>query len=305
MKNIKVILFGLLCFLVSHPDTKGQSCEELYEDKLEPTSELIDCGGNFTVETLQNGSCILKKYYPENKMIVFLATYKSDKMKELHGFYEKRWDDGTIVQSGMYSNDLKEGQWIENVSPGIKLFEMGTYHQGIRQGEWQTYDENFIVHVIRNYENGKLHGEQQYFDKDGNVKETETYHHDELLSTTADASTINTEEMPRFPGCENQNLNPDELLQCWKKKLIEFVYGNLTYPEEAKELNIRGDALVQFMIDVDGSVIEPKILNGVSVDIKEAVLAVIKKMPKWRPGMKDGIPVKMSYSLPIKFNFQN
>jgi TonB family protein len=247
----------------------------------------------------------LKKYYPENKMIVFLATYKSDKMKELHGFYEKRWDDGTIVQSGMYSNNLKEGQWIENVSPGVKLFEMGTYHQGIRQGEWQTYDEDFIVHVIRNYENGKLHGEQQYFDKDGNVKETETYHHDELLSTTADASTINTEEMPRFPGCENQNLNPDELLQCWKKKLIEFVYGNLTYPEEAKELNIRGDALVQFMIDVDGSVIEPKILNGVSVDIKEAVLAVIKKMPKWRPGMKDGIPVKMSYSLPIKFNFQN
>ena len=36
---------------------------------------------------------------------------------------------------------------------------------------------------------------------------------------------------------------------------------------------------------------------------KEAV-KVIKKSPKWKPAKKDGRPVKVSYTMPVMFNFK-
>jgi len=95
------------------------------------------------------------------------------------------------------------------------------------------------------------------------------------------------DKMPEFPGGE--------------KAMMEFLSKNIVYPEKAKEAGIQGRVFVGFVIEKDGSVSEVKIMKGVGGECDEEALRVVKSMPKWKPGKKDGKSVRVSYTLPINF----
>ncbi len=98
------------------------------------------------------------------------------------------------------------------------------------------------------------------------------------------------EENPVFPGGETA--------------LYRFLAEALHYPEEAKELGIEGRVFVNFLIEKDGTVSNVNILRGIGCGCDEEAIRVIKSMPKWTPGKQRGIPVRVSYNLPIKFTLQ-
>ncbi len=95
------------------------------------------------------------------------------------------------------------------------------------------------------------------------------------------------EEMPKFPGGE--------------KALMDYVSNNVKYPEEAKNKNIAGRVFVSFVVEKDGSIGEVKVLRGIGGGCDEEAVRVIKGMPKWKPGMQKGKPVRVSYQIPIYF----
>ncbi len=284
----------IISLLFSFAYANGQPCEEWYEDKLEPSSELIDCGGNFTIERLKRDSFIYKRYYPETKQITHISTYTSAKLRKLNGPYEDRWDDGTLVNAGFYSKNKKTGHWVEDT-------EVGSYMKGKRHGEWKCYTKDSLLIQIHNYENGILQGEQINFDTLGNIIIKVEYNKGNLIRTITDSREVYDYELPRFPGCEDLNLPPDELASCAEREFLQYIYGNLKYPEKARELNIEGKAYVQFTIDTDGYITDIEVLNGVSKDIENEVLSLINKSPKWRPGTQNGIPVNVRFNLPVVF----
>lgn len=292
---MKPYIFLALCLLVSSSMVSGQSCEDRYKDKLEPHAKLIKCGANFTIERTLQSTYILKRYYPETKQITFLATSKSRKFKKLHGLYEERWDDGTIVHAGMYADNIKVGQWREHVN------KIGFYNEGFRHGEWKTYDKDTLIIEREHFMNGVRHGERILLDSLGEITLKESYALGELVSSSADSTSITKDEMPRFPGCEDKNLEAEALQKCSTNKMLQFVYRNLKYPRQARKMDIQGKAQVRFIVDVDGSIIDIKMLNGVSKDITDEVLSLINKMPKWEPGRRNGEPVPVQYTLPIDF----
>ena len=98
------------------------------------------------------------------------------------------------------------------------------------------------------------------------------------------------EENPTFPGGET--------------KLYKFLGESIKYPEEAKELGIQGRVFVNFVIETNGAVSNVKVLRGIGGGCDEEAIRVIKSMPKWTPGKQRGIPVRVSYNLPIKFTLQ-
>ena len=67
---------------------------------------------NYTIEKLKNGQCIIKRYFPETKTITQYITFKTDKFKKKHGLFKEYWDDGTLVNRGLFVDNLKEGFWI-------------------------------------------------------------------------------------------------------------------------------------------------------------------------------------------------
>ena len=112
------------------------------------------------------------------------------------------------------------------------------------------------------------------------------------------------EEMPRFPGCEDiddQKAKED----CAKKKMLEFIYTNLRYPKEAREKGVSGMAVVQLIVERDGSISHASIIKNPGAGTGKEVQRVVESMPKWIPGKQSGKTVRVVYTLPVKFKLQD
>ena len=83
-----------------------------------------------------------------------------------------------------------------------------------------------------------------------------------------------------------------------------WVAKNVKYPKYAKEAGIEGTVLVHFVIDKKGKISEAHVHQGVHPVLDEEAVRVILKSPKLKPGKKDGKPVKVSYTMPVMFNFR-
>lgn len=112
----------------------------------------------------------------------------------------------------------------------------------------------------------------------------------------------NAEEMPRFPGCEYSSFSKEERHHCANKKLLEFVYSNLKYPHS--DGSIEGTAVVQFIVEKDGSLTEIRILKSLTPGFDEEIVRVLKKMPNWIPGMQSGKEIRVRFKLPVKIRLE-
>jgi periplasmic protein TonB len=61
---------------------------------------------------------------------------------------------------------------------------------------------------------------------------------------------------------------------------------------------------VQFVVERDGSVSNASVARGVDPSLDREALRVVNTLPKWKPGMQRGKPVKVSYTVPINFVLQ-
>ena len=86
--------------------------------------------------------------------------------------------------------------------------------------------------------------------------------------------------------------------------LLSLIQQNIKYPEEAKEQEIQGRVIVQFTIEKDGSVTDVKVVKSVHPLVDEQVVRAVSAMPAWKPGMHEGKPVRVSYSVPFRFRLQ-
>jgi TonB family protein len=112
-----------------------------------------------------------------------------------------------------------------------------------------------------------------------NVKAQSPSPQDEVL--------IVADEMPSYPG--------------GNKALMDMVYKNITYPDDAKDKGIEGKVIVRFIVDKDGNVKQPSISKGLWPSIDYTVLLAISKISKFTPGKMAGKPVSVWYALPVTF----
>ncbi len=98
------------------------------------------------------------------------------------------------------------------------------------------------------------------------------------------------EEDPSYPGGEEAR--------------IKFLSENIKYPEEAKEIGTQGRVFLTFVVEVDGSITDVKILRGIGSGCDDEAVRVVKSMPKWIPGKQRGVPVRVQFNLPIVFKLQ-
>lgn len=102
----------------------------------------------------------------------------------------------------------------------------------------------------------------------------------------------------------NEIRSYSEVLPSFDGDMIAYLQKNLQYPSFAKENNIEGRVTVQFVVNEDGSIGNAIIKRGIGGGCNEEALRVVMNMPKWKPGMQNGRPVKVYYTLPITFMLQ-
>lgn len=113
---------------------------------------------------------------------------------------------------------------------------------------------------------------------------------------------IIVEEEPLFGDCQLNDKAKRKA--CTTNALFAYLKQNLEYPAIAAESAIQGSVIVQFIVEKDGSVTETKILRGIGGGCDEEALKVIESMPKWTPGKQRGRPVRVQFTLPVRFILQ-
>ncbi len=81
----------------------------------------------------------------------------------------------------------------------------------------------------------------------------------------------------------------------------KYLQRSLRYPEMAKENNISGRVTMQFVVEKDGSLTDIKVLRGIGGGCDEEAIRVLKNGPKWKPGVQNGRPVRVSFIQAIVF----
>lgn len=96
------------------------------------------------------------------------------------------------------------------------------------------------------------------------------------------------EQSPQFPGGDAAR--------------IKYIQNNLVYPKQAIELAIQGTVYVNFVVEKDSTITNPKVLRGIGGGCDEEAIRLIKAMPKWIPGKQRNMAVRCQFNMPIKFS---
>ena len=98
------------------------------------------------------------------------------------------------------------------------------------------------------------------------------------------------ENPPEFPGGE--------------AGLMQMIAQNLNYPDSAAESNISGLVVATFVIDKGGAITNIQIIRDIGYGCGDEVRRILMLLPRWKPGIANGHPVKVRYTLPVRFKLE-
>ncbi len=99
-----------------------------------------------------------------------------------------------------------------------------------------------------------------------------------------------TDVMPRFPGGNS--------------KLNEWLSAHVKYPKDALQYCIQGRVIVRFVVRKDGSIGEVKVVRGIYPSLDNEAVRVVKTLPRFEPGEKDGRVIDVWFTLPVSFRLE-
>ncbi|MBD0852257.1 energy transducer TonB [Maribacter arenosus] len=107
---------------------------------------------------------------------------------------------------------------------------------------------------------------------------------------------ISIEEVPVFPGCEDEK----DKRACFQKMMNKHINKVFRYPEIAQDMGIEGKVYTQFTIQEDGN-IGGILLRGPDNILENEAERIINKLPKMTPGKQRDRNVKVAFTIPINF----
>lgn len=110
------------------------------------------------------------------------------------------------------------------------------------------------------------------------------------VSVSTGAPVSFAEKMPSFPGGTSA--------------MYKFLNKKLKYPRLARENEVQGKVYIQFVVGVDGSLSNFKLMRGLGYGCDEEALRIAKLMPKWLAGEQGGQKVAVVYTLTVNFKFK-
>jgi len=317
MKNI--LIFGLV-ILITGCKPLMTAINENYVppyakkyDKLIPEGEQkIISDYTSIISTTPDGKYIKRVYYPDNETLILYKAY-SDKSMMTQVGEQKTWSDfGVLTNQSNYSDGKKTGLEQNFHFKTGKPTSSGSYINGEKNGPWKFYSEGKLKEEII-YDAGSKEGDYKIYNPDGDIVVQGIYKQDSLIETKVmieqDWAKLKSApgkggQMPLFgDGCPDLQTY-EEKQKCSQEKMLRFIYSNLKYPGVARENNVEGIAIAQFVVDKEGRVTDIEVVKGICSQIRTEVTRVLVKMPRWIPGVQDGENAKVLYTLPVSFKLE-
>jgi periplasmic protein TonB len=109
---------------------------------------------------------------------------------------------------------------------------------------------------------------------------------DSVIHREAEHDIATVDELPEFPGG----------MKAW----INYLRRNLVAPASL-EAGESKTVIINFKVDTDGSITSFYVKQSAGREFDNEVMRVIKKMPKWKPAIKNGKPVAVPFFQPVTF----
>ncbi len=125
-------------------------------------------------------------------------------------------------------------------------------------------------------------------DGEGVAKQSDVTEALPQIPITKDSVVLKTvEQLPEFPGGIVQ--------------FMKWLTRNLRYPSVAQSQRIQGKVVISFIINKDGSIASPTIVQSADPLLDREAMRVIRMMPHWKPGLQDGKPCRTMFAIPVNF----
>ena len=225
--------------------------------------------------------------YPKAKKLIKVEEFTLDGRKISVSHYSKYKEDRRErVKQGLHTTLYANGQDSLVVN----------YEDNRKKGESHVYFPNGKVAIIQHYQDNRLNGPFIQYYENGAVKREEAYENDrctggKLYSQQGEELEQQAYQIfPAFPG--------------GMAALMQLLAKEVKYPLSAQKQKIEGKVVVQFVVNKEGKMVDPKIVKNVYHDIDaEAWRAfnVIAETHRWSPGYIDGEAKKVKFNVPITF----
>lgn len=195
------------------------------------------------------------------------ATYYSTYEEVKEGTQRKTYFlDGTIRNSDFFSN----------------------YKKRIKEGTSITWYKSGSIEKEEFYSKGKLEGISKMFYENGANKRTENYKKGEFIDGKCfDENGIEKAFFPYY-------LHPE--YPGGKKEFYNYLADTFKAPN-----NIKGQVIISFFVETDGTLNDFKIIKSINKEIDLAVIKVLVNALRWKPGQIDGLVTRAKYTLPLTF----
>ena len=229
----------------------------------------------------------------------YIHYYENGKKKRVENYIKSRLN-GSISEWYESGNPLLKGEYIESkkgFSSEMKIYDfwdVNNKHKVINGNG--TYEENGEPFSSKgNLKNGFKDGEWKVINKNTRHQYVDIYKEGTFISGK---STDNKGIETQYNVLESRPL-PKKGIQDF----YNFIGTNFSKTKEAIANKVSGRLIIQFVIEKDGKITEPKILKSLGYGLDEEAMRVITNYENWIPGQQRGIPVRVNYSIPLTVTY--
>ncbi|WP_202700637.1 energy transducer TonB [Flavobacterium sp. UGB4466] len=230
----------------------------------------------------------------------YIHYYENGKKRRTENYIKSRLN-GNISEWYENGNPLLKGEYIESkkgISSEMKIYDfwdVNNKHKVINGNG--TYEENGEPFSSKgSLKNGFKDGEWKIINKNTGHQYDDIYKEGTFISGK---STDNNGIETQYNILESRPL-PKKGIQDF----YNFIGANFSKTKEAVANKISGRLIIQFVIEKDGKITEPKILKPLGYGLDEEAMRVITSYENWIPGQQRGIPVRVNYSIPLTVTYK-
>lgn len=164
--------------------------------------------------------------------------------------------------------------------------QFSNFRKKILNGTSVNWYKNGNKESVLLYTKGKQEGVQTRYYESGQVKRNENYKNGEFIDgicfdeNGTEIAFFPFYVKPEFPGGINE--------------FYKYVGKNFKSPNSAK-----GQIKVGFVVEIDGSLKDFIIIEGLNYDMNVEALRVLFNSPLWIPGKVEGRDTRVKFSIPI------
>lgn len=210
----------------------------------------------------------------------------------------------------------------EKVNETHYLTYSQTPKEKIKEGACTYFYPDGRPKEVLSYKNNRREGEGIEFYPDGNLRVRKNYLRNRLEGMLVEYypnSTVKREEMYKNGTCVNGKLFAEDgsklrhttayeqFPQYSDGGIAEFAADlrkAIKYPKGLQKTEFDGKVLLNFTVDPEGKMIDPKMKGNIHPDMEKAILQAfyaIAGTNRWKPGYQRGEAKRVAFTVPISF----